>query len=139
MIRAILLSICILFGIMSPVSAAGQVEIFDLSKEQVVKRVPMQPEMRREALSYIKEITAVYPNVKPIPRKGYIIRVPLQPPAAVENSWVKTRIDEVFIISSGDAPPVLFFFNEKNQPYFFLFNGDVQKLWQLLQFQPAGE
>lgn len=112
-----------------------QIEIFSINKESVVKKAPLSPVIQNEAVKYLNSITGLYVKVKALPDKGYIIRIPLEPPLKIKTEWLDDLVDEVFVIFPGDkALPYLLILDDKNRPYFYTFEENTEILLKELNF-----
>lgn len=114
------------------------IEIFDVVKGEVVKRVEANLEIQEIAGSYLNEITGMYVKVKAFPDKGYIIRIPLKPPVKVQSHWLKDfnikTVDEVFVLFPKEGAPYLMVLDEKARPIFYNFKGNIDVLIKKLDF-----
>ena len=115
------------------------IEIFDVNKGAVIKKVQTNPSVQKEVEAYLKGITGMYVKVKAFPEKGYIIRVPLEPSLEIENHWLNDygikAVDEVFILFPVNAKPYLLVLNEKKRPLFYNFEGNTDVLLESLNFK----
>lgn len=112
------------------------IEIFDITKERVVKEVPSTSETQREVKNCLEGITNIYAKFNPIPPKGFMIKVFLEPPVRIHNQWLNSRIDEVIILFPEGASPYLMVFEDGNKPLFLTFRGNTSALLKSLDFQP---
>jgi len=117
------------------------VEIFDISKGEVIKTIQSNPVIQKEAEKYLKSITGMYAKVKAFPESGYIIRVPLEPPVKVQGQWLTNygidSVDEVFILFPGQGTPYLLVLDERSRPLFYNFEGNTDVLLKILDFNPG--
>ncbi|KHF37748.1 hypothetical protein LQ50_25585, partial [Halalkalibacter okhensis] len=74
---------------------------------------------------YLKNINDLYKKFKPMPRKGLLVRVPLEPSVSLKNDWVNTSVNEVIFIFPSNEPPLLLTFDKENTPYFFTFTKNI--------------
>ncbi|NBI30532.1 hypothetical protein [Chengkuizengella marina] len=134
--KIILIAFLIIF--LEDVSAQtyNQIEIFDISKEEVIKNVLMNTDIQRDAESFLKGITGLYVRIDPIPREGYLVKVPLEPSVLVKNQWINELVDEVIIIFTTREAPYLLIFDNENRPLFFTFRGDTESFLEKLNFTP---
>lgn len=114
------------------------VEIFDISKGEVIKKVKPNDSIQSEAVGFLKNITGMYVKIKAFPEKGYIIRVPFEPFIALENHWLNSyginSIGECFILFPEKGKPFLLVLNSSYRPYFYNFEGNTDKLLNFLDF-----
>ena len=138
MIKKIAVILVFVFITSAHVSAQENknVEIFDISKEKVIRELPSTPSIQKEAQNYLKGITSIYIKLKPIPDKGYMVKIPLEPPAAIQNQWVSSLADEVIIIFPAGEKPYLMIFDTENKLTFFNFEGKTDVLLKELNLIP---
>jgi len=111
----------------APAGGYKNIEIFDIAKEAVVKSFLPNPEVQKEAESYLKGITDICPKLNPIPKKGFMVKIPLDPPVQVENELVKASVDEVIIIFPEEEKPYLMLFDGEDRPLVFYFEGNTEE------------
>ncbi|WP_134701676.1 hypothetical protein [Ammoniphilus sp. YIM 78166] len=92
-------------------------EIYDIEKEQIVKRIPNTPEIQQDVTQYLKTIDRTIPPLGQVPKKGKMVRIPIQPPSQIENQWIKGTIYEVFFILLPDRDPFIIVYDEARKPY----------------------
>lgn len=108
--------------------------IFNIQKNEIIKTVLTSSAVQKEVENYIVEINNVVRKFNPIPEKGYMIKIPLEPSLKIENKWMNALIDEAVIIIPEGEDPYLLIFNDENNPYFFTFEGKIDQLLKLLDF-----
>ncbi|MFS1512403.1 hypothetical protein VQL36_08215 [Chengkuizengella sp. SCS-71B] len=113
-----------------------QIEIFDISKEEVIKNVQLNSDLQQDAEKFLKGITGLYVRIDPIPSEGYLVKIPLDPSVLVKNQWINELVDEVIIIISRREAPYLMVFDKENRPLFFTFEGDTDAFLTKLNFTP---
>lgn len=113
-----------------------QIEIFDIQQGKVIKYVQKDTDIQEEVGKLLEGITGVYVHHNPIPNKGWMIRIPLEPNIMTKNQWFDDLVDEVIIIFTGQESPYLMMFDGENKPYFFTFEGNTANLMALLNFKP---
>lgn len=132
--------IIFVIGLLTSVSVSARgyakIEVFDISKEAVVKRVDTNSAIQKKVESYLKGITNIYIKFKPIPSKGYMIKIPLEPPVMVKNQWLNSPVNEVILVFPEQGKPYLAVFDEKNKITFFYFEGNTDALLKELNFLP---
>ncbi len=114
------------------------IEIFDIGKESVIKKVLTDNFVQKEAENCLKALTNIYPRYNPIPDKGIIIKIPLNPSVEVKNAWMEDKVDELNIIYSKENEPILMVFENNKTPVFFEFQYDTIGLLRklnLIQWQ----
>jgi len=110
------------------------VEIFDIEKGRVIKRVKVSFVLQTEAIKYLDSITGVYVKASAFPKSGYIIRIPFEVRVEIHNKWFDGLLKEVFVIFTGDEEPYLLMLDDKNRPLFYKFSGDTRALLKGLNF-----
>ncbi|WP_409271837.1 hypothetical protein V1499_19595 [Neobacillus sp. SCS-31] len=111
-----------------------QIELFDIAKGKVVMTAQPNPKVHEEVGKFLAGITGAYPKLNPVPREGFIIRVPLEPSVKVKTQLFTGPVDEVIIIFPAYENPHLMFFDDKGRALAFNFKGDTAKLLELLNF-----
>jgi len=111
------------------------IEIFDINKGEVVKRVELNPYVQKEAEKLLKGITGMYVKVKAFPDKGYIIKIPLKPSVIVKSQWLNDIVEKVFVIFPEKEAPYLLILDENERPLFYNFEGSTDSLLENLNFQ----
>ncbi len=115
-------------------SHSGIVEIFDIDNEQVVKKVQSTPAIQSEVKNFLNGITSIYAKFNPIPQKGFMVKIPLEPTVQVSNEWLDTCVDEVIIIFPEHAFPYLMVFEDGIRPLVFTFAGNTDALLKHLDY-----
>lgn len=119
------------------------VEVFDISRGEVVVKKPLNADIQNEVFNYVKTIKSLYTKVMPFPEKGYVIRVPFDPARAVDikllnDAGIKT-LDSVFIIVSDKEAPIILVLDSQRRPYFYTFNASVKPLLDYLKIKPEAK
>lgn len=116
------------------------IEIFDISKGEVVKNLQSNTAIQKEAEAYIERITGLYPRVKAFPDKGCIVRIPLEPPVTAASHWLKdygiNLVNELFVLFPEQGKPYLLILDDKYRPFFYNFEGNTDTLLAELDFNP---
>ena len=138
MIKKVLASIVIflLFTTIAFAQTNKQIEIFEINKGKVIMNVEPNPDSQQAVQEFLEGITGVYVKYNPIPKNGFMIRVPLEPNIVVKNHWFNDLVDEVTIIFPDQEDPYLMVFNDENRPFFLTFEGDTANFLKLLNFKP---
>ncbi|RDU37864.1 hypothetical protein DRW41_08590 [Neobacillus piezotolerans] len=113
-----------------------QIEIFDIAKGKVVMTSQPNPKVNLEVGKYLAGISSVYPKLNPVPREGFMIKVPLEPSVRVKTQLFTGPVEEVIIIFPAYENPHLMFFDDRGRALVFNFKGDAAKLLELLNFKP---
>lgn len=112
------------------------IEIFDINESRMVKVTQSNARIQKEVESYLNGITGPYLKFRPIPDKGFMVRIPLEPGIEVQNQWLAGPVDEVIIIFPEEAKPYLLVFDAENKPLFFIFEGKTEALLKQLNYHP---
>lgn len=109
--------------ISAPSQGSGSIEIFDIGKGEVIKQAESDLKTRREAEKLLKRITGLYLKFKPLPDKGLVIRIPLEPPSRIKNKWLNdcgiVNVDALFVLFPEEGAPYLLVLDDKQRPWFF--------------------
>lgn len=121
-------------------STNKQIEVYDIGKNEVISRTPLTADVQNEVFNYVKAVKSLYTKVMPFPEKGYVIRVPFDPPMNVKvkllnESGIKS-LDSVFIILSDKEAPILLVLDNHRRPYFYTFNTSIQPLLDYIKLKP---
>jgi hypothetical protein len=127
-IMIILFSVVFLYSPSNNAQGIKNVELFDIQKDSVTQVVPSNPFFQKAAKDYLNGINGIFVKVKPIPNQGYMIKIPLEPSIQINNEWINDLVDEVIIIFTKDETPYLMVFDDENNPHFFHFQGNTNKL-----------
>jgi hypothetical protein len=114
-------------------SSNKNVEVFDLTQSKVVKITPTNKVLQKEAEKSIRSITLLSKKVSPLPRKGALVRIPLDPAVSIRNEWMDDLVDEVIIIFGEREKPLLMVFTDENRTLFFEFNYNPKEIRTLLK------
>ncbi|MGM9923848.1 MAG: hypothetical protein ACI35R_06325 [Bacillus sp. (in: firmicutes)] len=109
-------------------ASSPSIEIFDVQKGKVTRKVEAHPAIQRDAKTYLAGITGIYGEMDPIPKRGFMVKVPLAPNVMVKNEWLHALVDEMIIIFSGEEEPYILIFDEENRPYFLTCKGNTVEL-----------
>lgn len=108
---------------------AGSIEIFDIGKGEVVKRVESGRPARREAEKLIGRVSGLYQKFKPFPEKGIIVRIPLEPALKVKNEHVTGSgidfADTLYLVFPEEGGQYLMVLDDRQRPWFYIFKGDA--------------
>ncbi|MFC5466011.1 hypothetical protein [Lederbergia graminis] len=126
----ILLGILLLQFNLCMVKAQNQnlVLVLDIETNKIIKTTPPNPNVQLETVKIMKAIDGIVKKINPIPNKGLMVKIPLEPSFHLENKWVNALIDEVIIIIPEDELPYLLLFDDENNSYFFTFETKIDML-----------
>ena len=120
----------------SPAPESGsEIQIFDVAKGKIVKKMSSGPAVEAEAEKIINSITGLYAKVKPFPEKGYIVRVPCNPALIVQNSYINATVDKMYIIFTQNEPPIVLILDSKDRPFVYNFSCSTDTLVKYLNFK----
>lgn len=111
------------------------IEIFNVDNGSVIINTCSNVSIQNQVKTYLKKITGVYAKLNPVPDDGYMIKIPLEYPLEIKNQWVHSFVDEVVIILPKGESPYLLIFDNKDNPLFFTFKGNINKLLESLNFE----
>ena len=136
MIKKVLISsiIFLLFSTQVNAQTNQQIEIFDINQGKVIKYAQTSSEIQQEVGQLLGRINGAYIKYNPIPNKGFMIRIPLEPNFMVKNQWFDDLVDEVTLIFPDQEDPYLMVFDDENKPYFLTFEGSTERVLRLLDF-----
>lgn len=117
------------------VNANKDIELFDIAKGSVIKKIKSDIQVQKEVFMYLNSITGMYPKVNALPNSGYIIRIPLDNSYKIKNFWIDSFIDEIFIIFKTGSTPYLLLLDDKKRPLFLNFNKKTTNLLNLLKIE----
>ncbi|MDE5415657.1 hypothetical protein [Alkalihalobacterium chitinilyticum] len=139
MFKKIVAFVLLFIALTTVVSAQNQkpVEIFHIEKGEVIQSVPSTDKIQAETKALIESTTGLSKKFNPIPDEGYMIKVPFERAATIENEWFHDLVDQVVFIFPKDDKPHYLLFNDENTPFFFNFDGNPDHLLKELNFDPA--
>ena len=115
----------------------NEIQIFDISKGKVVKKMNTTPSLQEQALQIISSITGLYTKVQPFPEKGYIVRIPVDPALKVQNQYINATIDKIYVIFTEKEPPIVLILDSSEKPFVYDFNWKTDELEKQLDFNFA--
>lgn len=131
----IILIIILSFPIKTFAIETINIEIFSVDKASIVKNTSSNSNIENQVRNYLKNVTGIYAKLNPVPNSGYMIKVPLESPFEIKNQWTNSFVDEVVIIFPKDESPYLLIFDNKDNPIFFTFKGDIDIFLKDLTFE----
>lgn len=109
------------------------IEIFDPKQDKVVKVIQSNPQIQDMITSWITNIEGLYKN-DPATDDGYVIKIPLDPIVKVNCKSMNALVSEVYILIPENDPPCYLIFEDKNKLSCFPFNGNIDMLSNILDF-----
>ncbi|WP_078392584.1 hypothetical protein [Shouchella patagoniensis] len=141
MMRKLLIIIALIVGVSQPLTnvafAVAPVEVFDLKKEKVTEFIPSSAAVEKEAKKLIDSADSLVTKIDPIPKSGFMVKVPFSSPVSVNNQWVKTNLNQAIFIFPVDEKPYVMLVNEEEQAIFVYFSAGPQSLFNALHFSPS--
>lgn len=110
------------------------VEIFDPKQDKVVKVVQTNQQIQAMITDWITNIDGLYKN-DPATDDGYVVKVPLDPAVKVKGKFLNAEVSEVYILVPEKEPPCYLIFENENKLSSFPFNGDIERLSNMLDFK----
>src|SRR5699024_8918332 len=101
------------------------VEVFDIGVVKVIMDADVTSHVQSDAERFLEHITDVYRLANPMPRDGFMVRIPLQTAVEVKNEWLDSLVDEMIIIFPEREDPYMMVYDDENRPHFFAFEGDT--------------
>jgi hypothetical protein len=114
---------------------SGEVQIFDIGKGRIVKKMKTSPAIQNEAEKMVSSITGVYTRIKPFPDNGYIVRLPLNPALLVQNGYISASVDKIYVIFTQKEPPILLILDNNEKPFVYNFSRSTEELIKHLDFK----
>jgi hypothetical protein len=109
------------------------IEIFDPKQDKVVKVVQSNPQIQDMITRWITNIEGLYKN-DPATDDGYVIKIPLDPIVKVNCKSLNALVSEVYILIPENEQPCYLIFEDENKLLSFPFNGDIDMLSNILDF-----
>jgi hypothetical protein len=135
----ILLFFCInLFFTSQNIEAANDtIKVLDIETSTVIKEVPTSSDIDGDVKEAIKSITQVTVQAKPVPKKGYLIKIPLTKSLKVKNKWFDDIVSEVLLLynPSTKRQGKIILYNDENTPLFFDIDYDFSPLFKKINLQ----
>ncbi|PMC35089.1 hypothetical protein CJ195_20045 [Bacillus sp. UMB0899] len=119
--------------------AVGQqdVKVLNIETNTVIREADSSNVFDREVREAIKSIKRVTVQASPLPKKGYLIKIPLTSSIKVKNRWFDDYISEViFVYNLEDKNQHrLILYNDDNTPSFFDLEYNFDQLSRELNFK----
>ncbi|AZN42054.1 hypothetical protein [Paenibacillus albus] len=107
-------------------AAQRPVQAFDVVQGKVVKSVPNSAEYQGYAKSWLKGVTGLSPKLTADDKCGYVFRIPLDEPTAVNAGGTQVMTQDVFLFYCPKKPQLLLVFDENRKPYLMTFKGNIK-------------
>lgn len=136
--RTMLLFLICFMGLIQPAVPAEAkqteyVEIFNIKQRKVIEEIKLTPEIKSMVTDWLVQAEEAYAKVNPIPENGYVVRVPLNPDAALQNKWLYANIEEVYIVIPEKEPPFFVLVGNDGLACYLL-HGEIHRLSEALGF-----
>jgi len=115
--------------------SSDEIQIFDISKGKVVKKLKTTDAVQKQAEQIINSITGLYAKVQPFPEKGYIVRIPVNPALKVRNQFINATIDKIYVIFTKEEPPFVLILDSSDKPFVYNFDCRIDELVRYLDFR----
>ncbi|MFS0840201.1 hypothetical protein [Paenibacillus sp. 1P03SA] len=101
-------------------------QLYDVDKQKVVETLIVTDEIRSEASRWLASIKDIAVQTKIDNVQGVVLKLPLDPPLAVNNRWMQGSSNELFLFLDPSRlnEPLLLVFSTAGKP--FLFKTSVQ-------------
>jgi hypothetical protein len=137
MFRKLLVALCFLAMFLHSIHVNAEgfkyIEIFDPKQDKVVKVVQSNPQIQDMITRWITNIEGLYKN-DPATDDGYVIKIPLDPMVKVNCKSLNAVVSEVYILIPENEQPCYLIFEDENKLLSFPFNGDIDMLSNILNF-----
>ncbi|MBU3130570.1 hypothetical protein [Clostridium tagluense] len=98
-----------------------------------MKVVQSNPQIQDMITSWITNLDGTYKN-DPATDDGYVVKIPLDPIVKVNCKSLNALVSEVYILIPKNEPPCYLIFEDENKLISLAFNGDIDKLSNILDF-----
>lgn len=95
------------------------IQIYDIDQEMVIKTIAITPFIRKDSEKILQGVNDVYKKFNPLPDKGILVKIPLDPAIQVKNQWINTLVDEMIIFYPEEEEPFILVYDDENNTYFF--------------------
>lgn len=110
------------------------IEVFDIAKGEVILKAESNESIQKEARNFLDSISGMVVKVKAFPEKGRIIKIPLGTSVYIENQYLNSLVNEIFLILPEQGRPYLMVLDYKGRPEFFNFETNPEKFLSLIQY-----
>ncbi|MBL0385359.1 hypothetical protein JJB07_01755 [Tumebacillus sp. ITR2] len=134
-VTAALLVSALLCGSAQAALEPERILVYDVKKQEVVKKIDNTPALQQEAKKWLDTVTGLSPRVNLGTDKGLIVKIPMDPPTRADNQWMNAQITEINLILRPGEKPAMLLFTEENLPKVFEFTHDVGKFLRKTHLQ----
>lgn len=117
------------------------VKVLDIESNSVILEKESSALFDREVQKAIKGIKNITIQASPLPKKGYLIKVPLTNSIKVKNKWFDDFISEALLVYNLEDKTQhrLILYNDENTPVFFDIFFEFTTLSKELNLEMNGE
>ncbi|MGM0873371.1 MAG: hypothetical protein ACQEWV_00980 [Bacillota bacterium] len=138
-LKSILLLLCIslFFNIQIIAAANATVKVLDIESSTVIKETQTSADVDKDVEKAIKSIKRVTVEANPVPKQGYLVKIPLTKSLKVKNKWFEDIVSEVLLIynPSSKKQGKIILYNDENTPMFFDIEYDFSDLFKKLNVE----
>jgi hypothetical protein len=131
-LKIILLLFCISLFLNSKTIAASNetIKVLDIETSTIIKELDSTDEIDKDVEKAIKSIKGVTVQANPIPKEGYLIKIPLTKSLKVKNKWFEDIVSEVLLLYNPATieQGKIILYNDENTPMFFDIEYDFSPL-----------
>lgn len=102
------------------------VQVFDVKAGKVVRTIPNDAEYQQFAQGWLKAVTGLSPKVRPDEKCGFVYRIPLQQPYALQIDKLSFAVSDVFLFYCNGTEPILLVFDEARRPFLLTFQAELK-------------
>lgn len=114
------------FPVSTSASERSSIEIFSIADAEVIFFAEKNESIQKEMEALLASVHDVVKKVQPIPSKGIILKIPLEPSVMIVNEWMEDLVDETFIFFPEEKDePFLLIFDQENRSHFFQIKRDA--------------
>ncbi|WP_313799899.1 hypothetical protein [Cytobacillus sp.] len=128
MIKKIAFAVLIAFFIYTshtPAQMNEAIQLYDIDQEKVIKTITMNAMIRKDSEIILQGVNDIYKKFNPLPDKGLLVKIPLDPAIQVKNQWMNALVDELIIFYPEEEEPFILVYDDENNTYFFSVDSKV--------------
>ncbi|KKI93897.1 hypothetical protein WQ54_02295 [Bacillus sp. SA1-12] len=137
-IKIFLFLLCLFVFHTQQISAEnGTVKVLDIETSNIIKEINSSEAIDEDVQKAIKSIKRVTVQANPIPKKGYLIKIPLTKSIKIKNKWFEDIVSEVLLlyIPATKNEGKIILYNDENTPMFFDIEYDFSPLLKKLSVE----
>lgn len=131
-IKIILFLFCIslFFNIKTIAASDGSIKVLDIETSTIIKELERSEEIDKDVEKAVKSITRITVQANPIPKQGYLIKIPLTKSLKIKNKWFEDIVSEVLLLynPAEKEQGKIILYNDENTPMFFDIDYDFSPL-----------